>query len=721
MKGRINIKNDAGLGRVKIDIEGIIGLPEEMQFQETGNRVSTYGTLKGLMERVAATGAGEILVDIRSTGGSVGDALFIYDTLRESGAEVTTRCYGYVASAATIIAQAASPGKREVSETCLYLVHNSSCETEGNSMEMESAGEMLKKTDERIAGIYARSSGRNAAQYAALMAENGGRGRWLSPQEVLGYGLADKVIAGNSPGRRERRLVKNLGLPDLPVRSGLAGAVRTVADRIREYLKGDVRDTFDPAGGESVREDGHKDVGFSAGVVPAGLRPVEISENERDCIREAGAGYGQREDSESGSEMGMEDNCGGGRETETVIGNVADGGTLGLDIDITKKKRTHNRLREEDGKAGSISGCAARKSGRVKEEIAGETGKPKARKAKAVQTDAGKVAGIEKVYEAKSGAGVKPEAGAGTANGDRNSIVPEEVNSERTIADTGNFEAGHGRCESGSASKSKNRDQGSHIKERHGAGGTEKKDNNGRETGAGVKSKGQVQDKRSYPKGTKPREEPGKGKLACSGEQQVNGCGEKVNRSGKKGAQVIGGKSISGQFEKPGEEVSHPLESGETDTNAGKEMKTGNAGKTESVARKDTQTGKTGKKDSVTAKDAQPEKIESGMRKNSKSGKSRESAGKIGGEEHKRAIKKKLTGESKGAERKISAVTGNAGTVGEATLSDVKNKAEKEKEDIRKNILPSQTKPKEDPGMNGKKLSPNQQAYIEDLKRIKTV
>ena len=59
--------------------------------------------------------------------------IYVQKGLRSTGAQVTTRCYGYTASAATIVAQAASPGCREIAPTTLYLVHNSLCSVEGNA------------------------------------------------------------------------------------------------------------------------------------------------------------------------------------------------------------------------------------------------------------------------------------------------------------------------------------------------------------------------------------------------------------------------------------------------------------------------------------------------------------------------------------------------------------------------------------------------------------
>ena len=92
-----------------IDIEGIIGTPEQLQFDNKNERIATFERFSESLAKIKQLNAKHIVVNIRSTGGSVNDALLIFDALSELDASVTTRCYGYVASAATIIAQAASP------------------------------------------------------------------------------------------------------------------------------------------------------------------------------------------------------------------------------------------------------------------------------------------------------------------------------------------------------------------------------------------------------------------------------------------------------------------------------------------------------------------------------------------------------------------------------------------------------------------------------------
>lgn len=183
----INISDSATVAT--IDIEGTIGE------QGGGDAVTTYQELKQRLEQIEAIEAPMVVVNIRSVGGDVGDALLIYEALRSLDAHITTRCYGYTASAATIIAQAANEGCREIASSALYLIHNSSCVAEGNAADLQLHAELLSKTDERIAAIYAASSGRDAAYYAELMARNSGNGEWLSPEQALEAGLVDVVVA----------------------------------------------------------------------------------------------------------------------------------------------------------------------------------------------------------------------------------------------------------------------------------------------------------------------------------------------------------------------------------------------------------------------------------------------------------------------------------------------------------------------------------------------
>lgn len=70
----IKIKNEADCAI--IDIEGIIGVPEECQFGDHESYVATYERFKASLMRIADIEHSQIRVNIRSTGGSVNVASY---------------------------------------------------------------------------------------------------------------------------------------------------------------------------------------------------------------------------------------------------------------------------------------------------------------------------------------------------------------------------------------------------------------------------------------------------------------------------------------------------------------------------------------------------------------------------------------------------------------------------------------------------------------------
>ncbi|MBE6212856.1 MAG: Clp protease ClpP [Rikenellaceae bacterium] len=204
MKTEIKITNDASV--CTIDIEGVIGVPENEQFSDSSHSVATYERLREELDKIGNIQAKEVVVNIRSTGGDVNDALLIYESLVALDAKITTRCYGYTASAATIIAQAAGEGCREIASSALYLVHMSSSSIEGNATDLVERIDLLKKTDDRIASLYAMRSGREKEGFVVLMEQNSGRGRWLTPEEVVEAGLADTII-GVEEGSKQTGII----------------------------------------------------------------------------------------------------------------------------------------------------------------------------------------------------------------------------------------------------------------------------------------------------------------------------------------------------------------------------------------------------------------------------------------------------------------------------------------------------------------------------------
>lgn len=225
---KINIDNSAGVAT--IDIEGTIGMPD---FTESG-KVATYEEFKSKIVEVKSANPRKVVVNIRSTGGDVNDALLIYDALKEVS-NVETICYGYTASAATIIAQAAAKGKRKMSANGLYLIHQASTYADGNANELDAKADLLKKTDERIAAIYAEASGRPAEEFVALMGENNGNGKWLNAEEALAAGLIDEITSKTKITNEFNP--EEQGLPALPQNHLQMAEKTTVLDRMLAWFE----------------------------------------------------------------------------------------------------------------------------------------------------------------------------------------------------------------------------------------------------------------------------------------------------------------------------------------------------------------------------------------------------------------------------------------------------------------------------------------------------
>lgn len=280
MNSEIKIRNEAECAT--IDIEGTIGLSEEWQFDNPESRVATYERFRESVAKIADLGSAHIVVNIRSTGGDVNDALLIYEALRATGAHITTRCYGYTASAATIVAQAASEGCREIAPSSLYLIHNSLCSTEGNAEELQAEVDMLRQTDRRLAAIYAERSGRAVEEIEALMSVNGGRGRWLAPDEAIAEGLVDRLIPSatepateESLGEKTKRgvqaLLRAIGIDTTP----------DVGDDINYIPRTEHLPTAAANGSLVALDEGQKGVKPTTTKATEDPSPVERSHDER--------------------------------------------------------------------------------------------------------------------------------------------------------------------------------------------------------------------------------------------------------------------------------------------------------------------------------------------------------------------------------------------------------------------------------------------------------
>lgn len=172
-----------------INIEGVIGMDESMQF-ENGDIISTVNGLYNATSDL--TNRDRLEVHIRSTGGNQLEALEMYYLLKSLPCHEDTYGYGYIASAALTIFQAGRT--RYISPNALMLVHNCNVKFGESSRDILEMAVNLGRQDGIICGICAGRSGHNYNKFLSLMDENNGSGRWLSVEEMFEYGLVDEII-----------------------------------------------------------------------------------------------------------------------------------------------------------------------------------------------------------------------------------------------------------------------------------------------------------------------------------------------------------------------------------------------------------------------------------------------------------------------------------------------------------------------------------------------
>jgi hypothetical protein len=96
---------------------------------------------------------------------------------------------GIAASAASFIAQAASPGKLGMAKNSKMMIHNGQAFAAGDAGDLRKMADILDAETANIASIYAERTGRPAEDFLTMM----GNETWLSATQAVTEGLADYV------------------------------------------------------------------------------------------------------------------------------------------------------------------------------------------------------------------------------------------------------------------------------------------------------------------------------------------------------------------------------------------------------------------------------------------------------------------------------------------------------------------------------------------------
>jgi len=132
----------------------------------------------------------DIIFYINSPGGSVYDAFAIYDTMQFVKPDIQTVGIGVQASAAAFLLSSGTMGKRLILPHGTVMIHQPSSGTRGKVSDME----IDLKEGLRLKHLLNEIMARNTGQPIKKIAEDMEKDYWMSAQEAVKYGLADKVI-----------------------------------------------------------------------------------------------------------------------------------------------------------------------------------------------------------------------------------------------------------------------------------------------------------------------------------------------------------------------------------------------------------------------------------------------------------------------------------------------------------------------------------------------
>ena len=135
-------------------------------------------------------GKKDIFFYINSPGGSVYDALAIYDTMQFVTNDIQTVGIGMQASAAAFLLSSGTKGKRMLLPHSTVMIHQPSSGTRGKVTDQE----IDLKESLRIKHLLEDIMVRNTGQRKERIHEDMERDRWMTADDAKKYGIVDKII-----------------------------------------------------------------------------------------------------------------------------------------------------------------------------------------------------------------------------------------------------------------------------------------------------------------------------------------------------------------------------------------------------------------------------------------------------------------------------------------------------------------------------------------------
>ena len=134
----------------------------------------------------------DISLYINSPGGSVTAGMAIYDAMQFVNPDVSTIVMGQACSMGSLLANAGAAGKRFILPNARHMIHQPSGGARGQATDMLIQVNEILEMKRNLTNIYLKHN--PAGKTFEDLAEDMERDNFMSAEQAVSYGLADKVI-----------------------------------------------------------------------------------------------------------------------------------------------------------------------------------------------------------------------------------------------------------------------------------------------------------------------------------------------------------------------------------------------------------------------------------------------------------------------------------------------------------------------------------------------
>ena len=133
----------------------------------------------------------DITLYINSPGGLVTAGMAIYDTMQYISTDIQTIVVGQACSMGSLLASAGTKGKRMMLPHSRHMIHQPLGGASGQATDVQIRANELLRWKDQLTKIYEKTTG----QPLEKLKDDMERDKFMTPEEAVAYGLADKIVS----------------------------------------------------------------------------------------------------------------------------------------------------------------------------------------------------------------------------------------------------------------------------------------------------------------------------------------------------------------------------------------------------------------------------------------------------------------------------------------------------------------------------------------------